>query len=85
MSKIKIEGEYHKEGTQLKGQEITLQIAERKNPTAKKPKHFLRQIRPFQYISSLYPTDTQGKYEVDYSGQKYVVWVSDTTATIQKA
>ena len=84
-TKIEIAGEYSKKGDQLSNGEITLHIGKRKNPTDKKPSYFLRQIKPeFDYISSMYPTALGSKYQIDYAGQKYIVWVRDTTAQIEK-
>jgi hypothetical protein len=83
-SKIQqLEGVYTREGTQLKKENFTLQIAERKNPTAKKPLTFLRSIYPFEYISSLYLTD-DGLYWIEYKGEKYRVAITTNTALIVK-
>jgi len=77
-----LEGQYQIKGNQLTNElGLTLQIGERKNPTKHKPKYYLRRLRPFDYISSMYQVSIN-EYQIDYSGKKYSLYVSDTTAKI---
>lgn len=84
MAKLSIEGQYLKEGKQFKKGSLVLHIGHRKSPTVAKPKLFLRAIKPqFEYISSLYPTK-ENEYVIDYSGAKYIVLFTTSTAEIKK-
>ena len=57
----------------------TFLIANRNNPTSKKPPTYLLEILPDgqrKYISSLYPLDTPGCYRMEKNGVWYVLDVS---------
>ena len=45
-------------------------IRERKKPTTK-PKLFLIQLSPFQYVSSLFPSVSESEYTFDFESKLY--------------
>ena len=67
------EGKYKLEGNKFYINGKKFYIKERKKDLEKKPKHFLAHISPnnFQYISSLFPTGTEGKYNFDYQQELF--------------
>jgi len=65
-------GTFRLHGNSFVSGQRKLVIKERKKPSAK-PKHYLIQVSPFQYISSLFPVlDTeQEAYTFDYENKIY--------------
>jgi len=47
-----------------------LVIKERKKPSGK-PKHYLIQLEPFEYVSSLFPAGSTSEYTFDYEKKLY--------------
>lgn len=88
MSKIDIEGAYLKIGGQLKSENLSLLIVDRKNPTPNKPKNYLLAKLPNrknkQYISSLYHTNSTGVYSLDYLGVNYTLTIREQEAVISQ-
>ena len=82
-------GTYHKNKSYLQKEDSTrLVICQRKHQTPVKPLlYILSETTPgnFEYISSLYPTDKETIYELEYSGSKYKLHLSNTSAEITES
>ncbi len=85
----KLEGTYQKNKSYLEKEDATrLIICQRKHQTPAKPLlYILRETTPknFEYISSLYPTDKETVYELEYSGSKFKLHLDNTTAEITES
>ncbi len=62
----------------------SLVIGTRKNPTATKPSNYLlmKQGKQYTYVSSMYKTDIEYKYEIEYKGVKYTMALDGTNYVI---
>jgi uncharacterized protein (UPF0128 family) len=67
------EGIYTLEGNKFYVNGKKFYIRERKKDLEKKPKYYLAHISPnnFQYISSLFPSGAEGKYNFDYQQELF--------------
>lgn len=65
------EGEFPLQGNSfIVGGERFL-IRERKKQRGKKTQYYLIKLQPFQYISSLFPTEEEGSYTFDHQQKLY--------------
>lgn len=68
---------------------LVLVIATRKNPSPNKPPHFVLMDYPAGtgriYLSSLYPTEEKGIYNLEYQGSRYKVSIGPDSAEIYPA
>jgi hypothetical protein len=82
-------GRYQKNKSYLEKQDANrLVICQRKQPTPVKPLlYILRETTPknFEYISSLYPTEQDTVFELEYSGSKFKLHLDNTTAEITES
>lgn len=67
------DGTYTLEGNKFYVDGKRLTVLERKKETQRKPKYYLACItrNGFEYISSLYPSGANGKYNFDYKHKLY--------------
>ena len=67
------EGMYPLEGNKFYINGKKFAVLERKKDLEKKPKFYLAHISPnnFQYISSLFPAGSKGKYNFDYQQELF--------------
>lgn len=60
-------------GNQFQAGESTYVFKTRKKATANKPQEYLIGLKPFRYISSLFPAGEEGLYTFDYNRQVYIL------------
>lgn len=84
-----LQGTWLKDGSSYASEvhQFTLVIAQRKKVTLNKTKQFLvvqyPDVKP-QYLSSLYPTLTQGVFRIDYQGKRYTLEFLNSTHLLIK-
>jgi hypothetical protein len=65
------EGVYTLEGNKFYIDGKKFAVLERKKEVEKKPKNYLATLSPFQYISSLFPSKQEGKYNFDFQQELF--------------
>lgn len=86
MAKVNLSGHYLKSGPKIiLDKASALVIKERKKPDLLKTQNYLvfEHKGKQGYCSSLYPTDKENTYNIDYQGFKYTVTFSDSQASIK--
>lgn len=87
MTNITLEGVYNRVNSKFHKEGITLMVADRKNPTPKKPLNFLVAILPDgrrRFISSMYQTVTQNRYNIDWNGVQYTFTSNASNGVIEQ-
>lgn len=65
------EGVYTLEGNKFFIEGKKFAVLERKKEVERKPKNYLASLSPFQYISSLFPSKQEGKYNFDFQQELF--------------
>ena len=65
------EGIYALEGNKFFIEGKKFAVLERKKDIERKPKNYLAILSPFQYISSLFPSGRDGKFNFDYQQELF--------------
>jgi len=87
-NKSHLQGRYERKNKTLVNSEIgndaTLVICYRKNPTPSKPLNYilLKEGKKSSYISSMYNTGKEGVYQLEFNGIQYLMTSNDTGYTI---
>ncbi len=74
------------EGSKLVGEDISFVLAERANPTPKKPRLYLLRILTDgsrRYFSSCYPTTVHNVFDLEYGGIRYTLALQGNTAHVR--
>ena len=66
-------GNFSLQGNQFQAGESTYVFKTRKKATASKSQEYLIGLKPFRYISSLFPAGEEGLYTFDYNRQVYIL------------
>lgn len=66
-------GNFSLQGNQFQAGESTYVFKTRKKAKANKPQEYLIGLKPFRYISSLFPAGEEGLYTFDYNRQVYIL------------
>lgn len=66
-------GNFSLQGNQFQAGESAYVFKTRKKATANKPQEYLIGLKPFRYISSLFPAGEEGLYTFDYNRQVYIL------------
>jgi hypothetical protein len=81
---LTISGNWFKDGNHYTNTKFNFSIvlATRKHPTENKPNRYALIKHPEgkpEYLSGLYPTQTEGVFKIDYQGKKYTIEQISTT------
>ncbi len=86
-------GKFNRSGSILKKIDgtpsLVLVIATRKKPSPNKPPHFILMDYPAGtgrvYLSSLYPTEAEGIFNLEYQGTRYKLSIQPDSAEVYPA